>query len=148
MHWRQNVFELPRGKIGLAFVDVSQMVEAYNNATALEGIAMKTVMVVPALLLHRPHPPSKTKDHGRLLEDRLMKWTKGDLESLLHEGQTIQNRLKVTQCQHQDEGKTARSFEKLVAMDNVKSALRLIAKHANQGCLPLDEVQLNKRTVK
>ena len=63
-------------------------------------------------------------------------------------GQTIQNRLKVNQCQHPDEGKTARSFEKLVVMDNGKSALRLRAEHTYQGCLPLDEAQLDGRTVK
>ena len=60
------------------------MIEAYNDATALE---LKAVTVIPALLLQRPHH----EDHSRLLEDRLVKWTKGDLESLLHEGQTIQN---------------------------------------------------------
>ena len=35
-----------------------------------------------------------------------------------------------------------------MAMGNVKSALRLITEHTNQGCLPLDEVQLDGRTVK
>ena len=57
VHWRPNVFEVPRGKIGSAFVkEVSRLIEAYNDTTALESIAMKAVMVLPALLLQRPHP--------------------------------------------------------------------------------------------
>ena len=108
---------------------------------------MKAMMVMPALLLQRPHPRSKVKNHIRVLEDRLMKWTKGDLESLLHECQTVQSRLKVNQHQHRDGGKTARSFEKLVAMGNVKAAVRLITEHGDQGCLPLDGIQPDGRTV-
>ena len=107
---------------------------------------MKAVIVMPALL-QRPHPKSKAKDHSRVLEDRLLKWMNGDLESLLHEGQTIQSRLKVNQRQHQDGGQTARSFEKLVAMGNVKAAMRLITEHSDRGCLPLDDVQPDGRTV-
>ena len=57
VHWRPNVFEVPRGKIGSAFVkEVSRLIEAYKDTTALESIAMKAVMVLPALLLQRPHP--------------------------------------------------------------------------------------------
>ena len=92
---------------------------------------MKAVMVLPALLLQRPHTRSKARDHGRLLEDRLLKWTRGDLESLLHEGQTIQSRLRANQRHHRDEGKTARSFEKLVFIENVQAALRLITEHGD-----------------
>ena len=149
VHWRPNVFEVPRGKIGSAFVkEVSRLIEAYNDATALESIAMKAVMVLPALLLQRLHPRSKARDHGRLLEDRLLKWTRGDLESLLHEGQTIQSRLRANQRHHRDEGKTARSIEKLVSIGNVKAALRLITEHGDRGCLPLDSIQPDGRTVK
>lgn len=82
-----------------------------------------------------------------MLEDRL-EVDKARPRSLLHESQTIQNRLKVNQRQPQDEGKTVRSLEKLVAMGNVKSALRLITEHTDQGCLPLDEVQPDRKTVK
>ena len=148
VHWRRNVFELPRWKMGSAFIrELSRLIEAYNDDTALEKIAMKAVVVMPALLLQKPHPRSKVKDHIRVLEDRLMKWRKGDLESLLHESQTVQSRLEVNQHQHQDRGKTGRSFEKLVAMGNVKAAVRLITEHGDRGCLPLDGIQPDGRTV-
>ena len=142
-------FEVPRGKIGSAFVrEVTRQIETYNDATALESVAMKAVMVLPAQLLQRSHPRWKAKDHSRPLENRLLKWSKGGLDSLLHEGQTIQSRLKANQRQHQDEGKTSRSFEKLVSMGNVKAALKLITEHGDQGCLALDSIQPDGRTVK
>ena len=84
-------------------MSTSHYVRHYKDATALETIAMKAVMVLPALLLQTLHPRSKARDHGRLLEDRLLKWTRGDLESLLPEGQTIQSRLRANQRHHQED---------------------------------------------
>jgi len=149
VNWKRNLFEVPRGKAGTDFVsEVSRLIEAYNDATALESIAMKAVMVMPSLLLQRPHARSNNKDHIQCLEDRLLKWKKGDLDRLVHEGRTIQSQLNVHQSHHQDEGRTARSFEKLVAVGNVKAALRLITEHQDRGCLPLDSLQSDGRTVK
>ena len=60
--WKRNQFEVPRGKAGTDFVsELSRLIEAYNDATALESIAMKAVMVMPSLLLQRPCTRSKTK---------------------------------------------------------------------------------------
>ena len=57
MHWRLNVFEVLRGKIGSTFVrEVTRLIEAYNDATALESVAMKAVMVLPALLFTEAPP--------------------------------------------------------------------------------------------
>lgn len=147
--WKRNLFEVPRGKAGTDFVsEVTRLIEAYNDATALESIALKAVMVMPSLLLQRPHARSSTKDNIRCLEERLSKWKKGDLDSLVHEGRTVQSQLNTHQIQHQDEGRTARSFEKLVSAGNVKAAMRLITEHQDRGCLPLDSLQPDGRTVK
>ena len=65
VHWRPNIFEVPSGKIGSAIVRVvSRLIEVYNDATALESVAMKAVMVLLALLRQRPHRRSKARDHG------------------------------------------------------------------------------------
>ena len=149
VHFRRNHFEIPRGKAGKGFIDeINQLLIAYNDASALEGVAMKAIMVMPSLLLQRPHPKSKMKDHVRALEDRLSKWKKGDLASLLHEAQTIQDRLKISHHQHQNEGKIARTFEKLVLQGKIKAATRLITEHQDQGCLSLESIQQDGRTVK
>ena len=45
-------------------------------------------------------------------------------------------------------GEWLRSFEKLVSAGNVKAAMRLITEHQSRGCLPLDSLQPDGRTVK
>lgn len=93
-------------------------------------------MVLPARLLQKPHPKSKDKDHIARLEDRLSKWHDGDIASLLHEGRTIQDRLrndKSRKWNTRGESQTARSFQKLVAVGNVKAALRLVSEQTDAG---------------
>ena len=94
VHWRRNLFKIPSGKAGTSFVrEVSRMFQAYAESSALEGIAMKAAMILPALLLQKPHSRSRTKEHVKHLECRLSLWKGGNLDSLLEEGQTIQSRL-------------------------------------------------------
>ena len=92
--WKSNLFEVPRGKAGTSFVrELSCLTDAYSDATAMEGIALKTAMVLPALVLQKPSPKSKSKECSLRLEERLTRWAEGDVESLLHKGQTFQIRM-------------------------------------------------------
>ena len=68
-----------------------------------------------------------------------------EIDSLLHEGCTIQHGVD---CSNQNDGRTARSFEKLVSVGNVKAALRLVTEQNIAGCLPLDSTQADGRTVR
>ena len=92
--------------------ELARLLESYSLATALESVALKAVMVMPALLLQRPHPKSKDKEHVSRLEDRLTKWREGDIVSLLHKGRTIQDRLKNDRPQRKapDDHQNARPF--------------------------------------
>ena len=66
VHRKCNLFEIPRGQVGTEFAhELSCLLDAYSDATALEGIALKASMILPLLLLQRPHPRSKPKDHTR-----------------------------------------------------------------------------------
>ena len=49
---------------------------------------------VPALLLQKPHARSKSREHVKCLERRLLLWCEGDIDALLVEGQTIQQHLQ------------------------------------------------------
>ena len=61
VYWKQNIFKVPSVRAGKLFVcELSRIIRA---CFALEGIAMKAAMVMPALLLQKPHPKSMTKDH-------------------------------------------------------------------------------------
>ncbi len=69
----------------------------------------------------------------------------------MHECLSIQSRLnhhKRQKRQSQEDGKIARSFTKLVSMDNLKAAMRLITEQNDGGGLPLDSIQPDGRTVK
>ena len=104
---------------------------------------MKAAMVMPALLLQKPHPRSKAKDH---LERCLRQWSEGDLEGLVNEGYTIQHQFS---RQHQNRFRpvqqTARVFAKLMMEGKVRAALRLIAEDSNGGPLQLDWSQYHPR---
>lgn len=95
-----------------------------------------------------PHPRSSAKDHTRCLEDRLSRWLEGNINSLLHEYRSIQCSLDYQQHQNHDAGKRVRLFEKLVSHGNVKAAIRLSTEQSGSGCLPLDRIQPDGRTVK
>ena len=86
VHWRKNSFSIPRGNSGKAFVN------AFAHGSALEHVALKATIVLPLLVLQKPHRKSKAKDHAALLERRLKIWEQGNLAELLNEGKVIQKR--------------------------------------------------------
>ena len=93
-------------------------------------------MVMPALLLQKPHPKSKAKEHSLYLNRRLKQWIDGDINGLLDEGPVIQKRL-VRQSNQLSSDDTARVFAKLMMQGKVRAALRIISED-NEGCLTLD----------
>ena len=85
-------------------------------------------MILPALLLQKPHARSRTKEHTKHLERCLNLWKDGDLVSLLDEGQAIQSRLaREYNGQSSPSDQLTRKFTKLMMEGKVRAALRLIA---------------------
>ena len=150
--WKRNLFVVPRGRSGAQFVcELTRLLEWYNSATALECVVMKAVMVLPALLLQRPHHKSKDREHIASLEDRLSTWQDSDIASLLHEGRTIQDCLGNSKSRRWNtcgESQTARSFQELDAIGNVKAVLRLVSEQTDSGCLILEDLQPDGESVK
>ena len=50
-----------------------------------------------ALLVQKPSRASKSKDHLTSLESRLNLWEERNFSSLVHEGETIQKRIKISE---------------------------------------------------
>ena len=72
MYWKKNLFLLPTGAIGKAYIqEVTRLILAWVNDTQLKKIALKAVHVMPALLLQKPSKKSKTKYHIKHLQLRL-----------------------------------------------------------------------------
>ena len=91
VHWKRNLFKVPSGKAGKMFTsELTRLFRAYADQSAIESIALTAAMVMPSLLLQKPHAKSKAKDHTIALERRLQMWTDGNIDHLLSEGRTIQ----------------------------------------------------------
>ena len=94
VHWRRNLFQVPSGSSGRAFVsELARLFQAYADSSSLECIAMKATTVMQILLLQKPSRTSKSKDHVAHLQRRMELWSDGDIQALLDEGKCIQKRL-------------------------------------------------------
>ena len=138
VHWKKNVFKVPSGKAGTAFVrELSRLFRAFADSSALEGVALKAAMTMPALLLQKPFPSSKSRDHVQRLDHRLQLWKDGNLNALLSEGRTIQGQLKGVSPRRYES--LSRKFANLMMEGKVRAALRLLSESSGD-VLPLDMV--------
>ncbi len=143
IHWGRNLFHVPSGKAGISFVNtLSTLFRAYGEGSALESIALRAAMVLPILLLQKPHARSRTKEHVTCLQRRLNSWKMGDIDSLVREGRTIQRQLRITSSsgtmRDQQPQHAKKMFVKNMKYGNVKAALRLLDNQNNGGPLSLD----------
>ena len=83
VHWRWNLFKIPSGRQGKAFVqEMVSLFQSYVNASAREKVALKAAMVLPALVLQKPSKTSKSKDHIKCMERRHSLWKQGNFKAL------------------------------------------------------------------
>ena len=141
VHWHCNLFLIPSGKAGTSFVTLlAKLFRAYSEGSSLEPIALRAAMVMPVLLLQKPHARSKTYEHVACLERRRASWQRGDIDTLVQEGRTIQKRFRLTSTSNDSNHKQqkTRKFAKLMSQGKVKAALRLLEKTNSGGVLPLN----------
>ena len=136
VHWKINLFKVPYGKAGKSFVsELARLFKAFATSSALESIALKAATLIPILLLQKPAHNSKAKDHTTCLERRLSTWLDGDLNELLREGRTIQQRiLKSSPAKNKEH--LARSFANLMFQGKTRAALRLLSDQSKGGYSP------------
>ena len=133
VHWRLNSFKVPTGKAGKEFVrELSRLFSAFASASSMESVALKATIVMPILLLQKPHHRSKTKDHISCLERRLKTWKEGTLDQLISEGRTIQDRLPKFNTSTAKQN-LSRSFANLLFVGKTKTALDLLYKAQKGG---------------
>ena len=133
----RNLFRVPPGRAGKQFIsELARLFREYANDSMLEGIALKAAMIMPSLLLQRPHRNSKLKENISNLERRLTLWIDGQITTLLSEGKTIQNRLVRHSISSNGIHQDCRAFE-LVMQGKVNSAIRLLDSSPAGGVLRL-----------
>ena len=129
--------KVPLGECGIAFVsELSLLYRAFAETSALEAVALKASVIMPGLLLQRPHPRSKTKENIACLERHLELWKNGDL---LIEGRTLQRRMKQGRKMQGAKESSARSFAKKMFEGKTKDALQLLSNHVQGRPLHLGD---------
>ena len=140
IHWRRNLFLTPSGHAGKQFVSkLARLFHAYGEGSSLEPITLKAAMIMPALILQKPHASSKARDHVICLQHRLISWQEGDIDNLMREGRTIQQHLRKTSSHMEDDQRLAHTFSKLMFQEKVQAALRLLSADGKGSSLPLDD---------
>ena len=88
---------VPTGASGKKFLnEITRLFDQWANDTPLKNIALKTIHVIPALLLQKPSRKSKARDHLIALERRLKLRGERNISELLDESKEIQERLPST----------------------------------------------------
>jgi hypothetical protein len=94
----------------------SKLFEYWNqDAVNFKDIALKVIMVMPALLLQKPTFKSTSKEHSQCLTRRLKQWEAGDFDGLLCETRTIQGKLPTNLKPLNDE-RLVKTFSKLICL--------------------------------
>ena len=108
-----------------------------------KDIALKGVMIMPALLLQKPIFKSTAKEHSKCLSKRLKQWESGYLDGLLCESRTIQGKLKAS-SKPQSEERLGKTFAKLMFEGRVKAAMKLLDEQDSAGFLTLSQSTMNE----
>ena len=135
------MFKLPSGAAGKSYIkETTKLIEFWNeNKQPMKEIALKMVMIMPAVLLQKPSRKSTAKQHTEYLKKRLDLWTAGKFDELMKEGRAIQQKLKQQLRKDETEEHIAKTFAKLMSLGKVHAALRLLDKAASLGVAELSE---------
>ena len=72
LRWKKNIFTLPRGKSGTDFIrELTRLLYLFVDKTSWQRIALSLVHVFIPLMLQKPGPKSKARDHVKYLTSRL-----------------------------------------------------------------------------
>ena len=100
---------------------------------------MKALTVLLTLLLQKTSLTSKSKDNEETLKRRLNQWRDGQIEKVLVEGKTIQERLFKDNVKNQSSDRKATLFARFMENGKVNKALKLLESSKKGGILPLTE---------
>ena len=104
--WRRNLFNIPFGASGKAFVDVlAALIKGFADATPLREIAWQAVCVACHLLLQKPNTAGSVLNYSQLLERRLALWSRGQISELLEESLCVQDHLPSRKSAGQNQAK-------------------------------------------
>ena len=135
--WRKNVFKLPSGAETKHFLQcLTRLYTAFGDRSALECITFKAAAVIVPLLLQQCVGKPNYGENRRHLARRLELWEAGNIDELLREGKTIQDRLAKSAKSVSDSSLSKR-FATMVFNNNLKGAVSLVTDKAKGRVLKL-----------
>ena len=121
-------------------MEITKLNRAFADRSPRERISQLAEMVMPALLLQRPLGSKRNpKEYKECLARRLELWKQGDIQSLLKEAVTIQDRLSTYSGSREFDETTSRRFADMVFSGNGRRAMAILSSSAKGGVLPLTE---------
>ena len=140
VHWRKSLFLLPSGSTGKRFIEkMTRLINNWKFRSEQDTIAMKALMVLPTLMFQKTSLTSKSKDNVEILKQRLNQWEDGQIEKLLIESKTIQERLFKDNVKNQSSNRKTTLFARFMENGKVNKALKLLESSEKGRILPLTE---------
>ena len=117
--WKENLFMLPTGAAAKKYItETTKLMNGWTNNLPLKDIGFKAIHIMPSLLLQKPSKTSKAKDHLKALERGIDLWSKGKIDELLFEGETIQLHLHHINTPKKSIGELSKKFALLIIKEN------------------------------
>ena len=145
VHLRRNIFKIPSGKAGKEYIkELTFWLRQFNSPKSeLNSIALKAFMSLPTLILQKPSPKSKAKEHSECTSRRLLLWKNGDLDLLMKEVRHIQKKFISSKKPRRTED-ISRIFAKLIMEGKISAALKFLEMETSKGILSLTDDILEK----
>ena len=142
--WKRNMFTLPKRHAGKLFVkEISNLINAWCQKTEWREVSLKSLMILPSLLLQKASPKYKSSENKEMLERRLKLWQNGQINDLLGESSAIQSRLAAGRSTSSSE-ETTKKFTNFIINGNKNGALRLLENNERDcGILPINYSTIN-----
>ena len=137
VHWKRNLFDLPKGVPGKAFInELTKHINKWSSKSPNWEICLKSLMVMPSLILQRTSNKCKMSQIKSHVEKSLNLWENKGVEGLLNKTRTIQKSFPQRQKPQTTEEKV-KILAKLVLEGKVNAANWLLDDGTTRGVLPL-----------
>lgn len=150
--WRANLFEVPLGATGKAFInELAHIIQGFADQADVAATAWMRVSVACQLLLQKPQGSPKPHNLSEVLQNRLQLWEENQYNELFDEAVSIQQHLQVSYGRNRSyngAGTNDTTFSNLVFHGKLPAASRSLSTDQGGGPLKLDStVNGTDRTV-
>ena len=84
VHWRNNIFRIPSGKLGKLFItEMTSLINSWNNKDCGKSTALIKLMIFPNLMLQKPEKNIKADKIKLHLQRRLTLWEEKKIQRFI-----------------------------------------------------------------